>query len=60
MAMQIMYNGPLQTPARHAILCFSQLELGRPIAPSLLQPQHRHKSLARISYHGLQIGSSAT
>ena len=60
MAMQIMYNGPLQTRARHAMLCFTQLELGRPIAPSLLQPQHRHKSLARISYHGLQIGSSAT
>ena len=60
MAMQIMYNGPLQTQARHAILCFSQLELGRPTAPSLLLPQHRYKSLARISHHGLQIGSPAT
>ena len=60
MAMQIMYNSPLQTRAHHAILCFSQLELGRPIAPSVLQPQHRHKSAARISYHGLQTDSSAT
>ena len=42
MAMQMMYNGSLQTRARHAILCFTQLELRRPIAPSLLQPQHRH------------------
>ena len=60
MAMQIMYKGSLQTRARHAILCFAQLELGRPIAPSVLQPQHRYKSLARIGHHDLQAGSSTT
>ena len=60
MAMQIMHNGPLQTRARHAILCFSQLELGRPIAPSVLQPQHCHNSFAGIGYHDLQTDSSAT
>ena len=49
MAMQMMYNGPLQTRARHAILCFTQLELRRPIAPSVLQPQHRHTSTIAYS-----------
>ena len=49
MAMQIMYKSPLQTRAHHAILCVSQLELGRPIAPSVLQPQHRHKSYANLT-----------
>ena len=48
------------TTARHAIFYFSQLELGRPIAPSVLQPQHRHKSPARIGNHDLQTGSAAT
>ena len=60
MAMQIMYNGTLQTRARHAILCFVQLELGWPIAPSVLQPQHLDQSLARIGYHDWQAGSSTT
>ena len=60
MAMQIMYEESLQTRARHAIFRFGQLELGRPIAPSVLQPQHRYQSLARIGHHDLQIGSSAT
>ena len=55
-----LYNGSLQTSARHAILCFGQLELGRPTAPSVLQSQHRDKGLARISYHGVQIGGAAT
>ena len=59
-AMQIMHDGFLQTKARHAILRFGQLELGRPIASSVLQPQHRYESFARIGHHDLQAGSSAT
>ena len=35
MALQIMYDSSLQTRARHAIFRFGQLELGRPIAPSV-------------------------
>jgi hypothetical protein len=57
--LQIMYNGSLQTRARHAILCFVQLELGWPIASVVLQPQHRYQSSARIGHHDLQAGSSA-
>ena len=60
MAMQIMYDGFVQIRARHAILRFGQLELGRPIAPHVLQPQHLYKSLARIGHHDLQTGSSTT
>ena len=58
--MQSMYDGALQTRASHAILCSSQLELGRPIAPAVLQPQHRYKNLARIGHRDLQTGSSTT
>ena len=60
MAMQIMYESSLQTRARHAILRFGHLELGRPIASSVLQPQHLYQSLARIGHHDLQAGSSTT
>ena len=59
MAMPGMYDQSLQAPTRDAILRFGQLELGRPIAPSVLQPQHRHKSPARIGHHDLQTGSAA-
>ena len=59
MAMQIMYTGPLQTRAHHAILCPEQLELGRPIASSVLQPQHRYKILAWTGDNGLQTDRSA-
>ena len=60
MALQIMYDSSLQTRARHAVFRFGQLELGWPIAPSVLQPQHRYQSLARIGHHDLQAGSSTT
>ena len=59
-AMQIMHVGSLQTKAYYAIFRFGQLELGRPIASSVLQPQHRYESFARIGHHDLQAGSSAT
>ena len=60
MVMQIMYDGSLQTRARHAILRFGELELGRPLSSSVLQPQHLLQGLARIGHHDLQAGSSTT